>query len=94
MSHQISDSLTKFIEIKNKLAELEKRYEKYRKIIEQHMVENQISKINHTIDNDHYSIKKTASSRQSISKKDLPSDIWNKYCKSTSYHIITITKNK
>lgn len=33
-----SSELTKFIELKIKLDELQERYEKYRKIVEEHMI--------------------------------------------------------
>lgn len=93
-SLNISDSITKFIEIKTKLTELEKRYEKYRKIVENHMNDNELSKITHTIGDDTYSIKKTSMSRQSVCKKDLPADIWNKYCKTSMYNVINVNKIK
>jgi uncharacterized protein Yka (UPF0111/DUF47 family) len=89
-----SSELTKFIELKIKLDELQDRYEKYRKIIEDHMIKENITSIEHSIDNQKYKIKKSLLSRESISKKELPKDIWDKYCKSSSYTTLRITKIK
>lgn len=94
MSSNISEYLTKFIETKNKLAELEKRHEKYRKLVEEHMNSNEISNISHNIDDISYTIKKSLSSRQTISKKDVPQDVWNRYCKTSSFSVISVSKTK
>lgn len=86
--------LTKFIELKIKLDELQERYEKYRKIVEEHMIRENITSIEHSVDNQQYKIKKSLLSRESISKKELPKEIWDKYCKSSSYSTLRITKTK
>jgi len=86
--------LTKFIETKLKLDELQKRHDKYRKIIEEHMMNDGLTSLEHTVDSQKYKIKKSLMSRESISKKELPQDIWDKYCKSSSYTTLRITKAK
>ena len=46
---------------------------------------------------DSYCLKKTDITRSTISKADVPSDIWNRYSKKTSYssfHLNPIDKNK
>jgi len=88
----ISESLTKFIEIKNKLEELQKRHEKYRKVVEEHMIKEGVTELSHRIENDSYQIKKTLTSRETISKKELPRDVWERYSKSSSYSIIRVKK--
>jgi len=89
-----SNEISKFIEIKIKLDELQDRYEKYRKIVEEHMKEQEITSIEHTLDDKKYKIKKSFLSRESISKKELPKEIWDKYCKSSSYSTLRVTKMK
>jgi uncharacterized protein Yka (UPF0111/DUF47 family) len=89
-----SNELTKFIELKLKLDELQDRYEKYRKIVEEHMIRENLTSIEQSIDNQQYKIKKSLLSRESISKKELPKEIWDKYCKSSSYTTLRITKTK
>jgi len=84
----INESLTKFIEIKNKLEELQKRYEKYRKIVEDHMTKDGLTVLTH----DSYEIKKIPMHRETISKKELPKDVWEKYSKALSYSMIRVKK--
>lgn len=85
---------TKFIQIKQKLDELEERHDRYRKSIEEYMLKEGLTSIEHTVDGKTYNIKKSLMSRESISKKELPEDIWNKYCKSSSYTTIRVLKKK
>ncbi len=84
----------KFIETKEKLAELEKKYEKYRKMVEDLMIHDHTNLITHTYDDQSYQIKKTLSARQSVSKADLPQEIWEKYAKTSTFHIIRVDKVK
>lgn len=88
------EDISKFIEIKIKIDELQKRYDKYRKIIEDTMIQQGISSIEESFNGQNYKIKKSLMSRESISKKELPKDIWDKYCKSSSYTTLRITKIK
>ena len=90
----IAETITKLIETKQKLAELEKRHERYRKTIEDHMKTNSISTIQHKVGLDSYQVKKMVSSRQSISKSDLPVDIWEKYAKTSTFVVIRVDKEK
>jgi len=93
-SDNISESITKFIDIKQKIAELEKKHDKYKSIIDTYMSEKKLSKLEQNLDGESYIIKKTASSRESISKKDLPEDIWVKYCSTSRFNVITVNKQK
>jgi hypothetical protein len=94
MSNSITEYLTKFIETKHKIAELEKRHEKYRKIVEEHMNSNDLKNLSHSIDDTSYTIKKSLSSRQTVCKKDVPPEVWERYCKTSSFSIISVTKDK
>ena len=86
--------LTKFIETKIKLDELQKRHDKYRKIVEEYMLQEGFTSLEHILDNQKYKIKKSLMSRESISKKELPQEIWDKYCKSSSFTTLRISKAK
>lgn len=88
------DFLSKYIETKNKLKELEKKNEKYNKIIQEYMTKENINSLIHEHDNQKYKFKKSVISRDIISKKDLPLDIWDKYSKSSSYIMLALTKIK
>lgn len=88
------EDISKFIETKLKIDELQKRHDKYRKIVEEHMLQQGLTSIEKLVNGQNYKIKKSLLSRESISKKELPQDIWDKYCKSSSYTTLRITKLK
>ena len=90
----ISETISKFIETKNKLEDLQKRHERYRKIIEDYMINEGVVELSHELSNDSYQIKKTLTTRESISKKELPKEVWDRYSKTSSYSIIRIKKLK
>jgi hypothetical protein len=87
-----SEIIAKFIEAKQKLAEWEKRHEKYKTMIEEHMRERDLATLDHTIDDTSYQIKKLIMNRETLCKKDVPNDIWEKYSKSTRYTMIRVDK--
>jgi hypothetical protein len=87
-----SEIIAKFIEAKQKLAEWEKRHEKYKTMIEEHMRERDLATLDHTIDDTSYQIKKLIMNRETLCKKDVPNDIWEKYSKSTRYTMIRLDK--
>lgn len=88
------EDISKFIETKLKMDELQKRHDKYRKLVEEHMLQQGLTSIEKLVNGQNYKIKKSLLSRESISKKELPQDIWDKYCKSSSYTTLRITKLK
>lgn len=88
------EDISKFIETKLKMDELQKRHDKYRKIVEEHMLQQGLVSIEQTVNGQNYKIKKSLLSRESISKKELPQDIWDRYCKSSSYTTLRISKLK
>ena len=55
----IESTIAKFIETKNKLEDLQKRHERYRKIIEEHMISEGVVELTQKVDSDSYQIKKT-----------------------------------
>ena len=87
-----SEIIAKFIEAKQKLSEWEKRHEKYKNMIEEHMRERDLATLDHTIDDTSYQIKKLIMNRETLCKKDVPTDIWEKYSKSTRYTMIRLDK--
>lgn len=88
----IHESLTKFIESKQKLGEIEKRVEKYREMVDNYMKETGKDVLSHSIGSEKYVIKRTSSSRETVCKKDLPSEIWQKYYKTSRFSVINISK--
>jgi hypothetical protein len=92
MSKDINEALTKFIESKQKLSEIEKRVDKYREIVDNYMKECGKDSLEHLMGSEKYVVKRTSSSRESISKKDLPPEIWQKYYKTSRFSVINISK--
>jgi|Laugresu1bdmlbsd_1035121.scaffolds.fasta_scaffold06897_2 hypothetical protein len=92
--NDIKDYFSKYIETKNKLKELEKKADKYNKIIQDYMTKENINSFEHDHEDKTYKFKKSIVARESISKKELPSEIWDKYCKSTSYVMISMKEIK
>lgn len=90
----IESTIAKFIETKNKLEDLQKRHERYRKIIEEHMISEGVVELTQKVDSDSYQIKKTLMTRETISKKELPKEVWDRYSKASSFSIIRVKKLK
>jgi len=89
-----SEAITKFIELKEKLAEMEKKYEKYRLYIEKDMEKNGENEIHHSIGNRSYTITKSLMKRESLAKKDVPPKVWEECHKTVMYTVIRIKENK
>ena len=89
-----SEIIAKFIEAKQKLAEWEKRHDKYKTMIEEHMRDRDLTTLDQTVDEIPYQIKKLIINRETLCKKDVPADIWERYSKSTRYTMIRVDKNK
>ena len=90
----IESTISKFIETKNKLEDLQKRHERYRKIIEEHMISEGVVELTQKVDSDSYQIKKTLMTRETISKKELPKEVWDRYSKASSFSISRVKKLK
>jgi hypothetical protein len=89
-SSKLSDTISKYIEIKEKLSELEKKSEKYRDYIEHCMNKDDLSEMPYSS----YIIKKYVLTRETISKKDVPKSIWDEYHKKSSSTVIRILNKK
>lgn len=82
--------LQKWYEAKEKVAQLEKRIDKYKKIIDHKMNKQNTNKLTYK----NYSVNRRNSVRTSVCKADLPTDIWSKYCSRTSFSVFTVSKMK
>ena len=86
----IETLLERWSDAKVELAEIEKRIEKYKRLANKIMNNrdgNTISSYNHTL-------KRKDMSRTSISKQDVPDNIWEKYARKNTYTAYYLTKNK
>lgn len=83
---EISEKVEDWYKAKEKAAFYEKEAEKLKKKIINHMIQEQLDSIK-TVN---FSVTKKSISRESLSKKDVPDDIWKKYSKEISYDTYTI----
>jgi hypothetical protein len=90
--NDISELLKKWAETKKEISSLEKKCDKYKKYIDA-ILENNNSD---TVSSNEYILKKKIINKSTLSKNDVPKDIWNKYSKSCSYpaYFLTSTKTK
>jgi hypothetical protein len=73
--------LDKWYQTKQEIAELEKKLDKYKKIADKYFDYNDID----TISDSYFILKKREITKHTVSKKELPIDIWNKYSKESTY---------
>ena len=89
----IDNLLDNWYKTKQEISLLEEKCEKYKKVSTKLM--DQIEK--KSLKTTYYSLKKIDIIKNTISKKDIPVDIWNKYSKETKYssfYLNPIHKNK
>jgi hypothetical protein len=83
--------LQKWSEAKNEIINLEKKIEKYKRIASSIMDQQG----NNTVSSDDYTLRRKEMSRTTISKKNVPQDVWNKYSKLSKYKAYYLSeKNK
>lgn len=81
MDIDIDDLLSNWYKTKQEIILLEQKCEKYKKVAEKIMYQTEKD----ILKSDSYSLKKIDINRSTISKSDVPNDIWDKYSKKTSY---------
>jgi hypothetical protein len=84
----IEKDIEKYIHIKEELSLLEKKAEKYKERIDKYMNDNNILKI----DNNKSFVSRRLTSRNTISKQNVPKDIFEKYSTKTSYYVYNFKK--
>lgn len=85
-SKKVEELLEKWYSAKQEMAKLEKKCEKYKKLA------NDLMKGSNQLKAGDYSVIKRRQTRTMISKKDVPSDLWDKYAKLTSYDAFYVSK--
>jgi hypothetical protein len=88
MDDDINNLLDKWYEAKQEISSLEKKIEKYKMYIEDIMNKRNID----VLSSDKITVQRKEQNRTTISKKDLPSDIWDRYCKELFYNVFYISK--
>lgn len=88
--NDISNLLQKWNDTKKEIASLEKKCEKYKKYVDA-ILENNDSD---SLSSNNFILKKKIITKNTLSKNDVPKDIWNKYSKSCSYPAYYLTEKK
>jgi hypothetical protein len=86
----ISTLLQKWSETKAEIIELEKKIDKYKRLASKIMDKNG----DNTINSLEYKLIRKEMSRTTISKKDVPKEIWNKYSRNSIYTAYYLTEKK
>ena len=88
MNDDIENLLSKWHEAKQEISILEKKIEKSKSIATNLMDKENID----TITSNNFVLNRREQNRMTIGKKDLPEDIWNRYCKELFYNVFYISK--
>lgn len=86
----IEELLSNWFEAKQRLAELEKKCDKYK------LMADRIMNIRgeDTLKTRNFKLTKSDMERETLSKKDVPKDIWNMYAKVSSFSTFRLTPIK
>ena len=89
-SEDIDELLELWNTTKQKITELEKKCDKYKAYVEKLMEKRNINILSGT----QFTVNRTEVKRTSISRKDVPLDIWNKYANNNTYFMYHLKKLK
>ena len=87
--NEVDDLLTKWFDLKETITKLESKMKEYKVVGEQIMIKNNTDELKNKI----YCLKKKEITRSSISKDDLPDEIWERYSKKNTFSSFYISKN-
>ena len=86
----IKNLIQKWADAKTEIADLEKKINKYKRVVDRFMDE----KGNNTVTSSDYTLRRKEMSRATISKKNVPKKIWDEYSKSSTYKAYYLSKKK
>ncbi len=87
-SDKLETLLSEWNNLKRQLEKLNKQDERIKKLIHQELDTLDKDKL----ESDTYTVSRKKIYRDSLGKKDIPSNIWNEYKKSSSYYTLTLKK--
>lgn len=82
--------IRKYMEAKALISSLEEKADRYRKRIIEHMTKEGLT----SVKVDDYTAKMRVMRTEHVYKKDVPSDIWNRYKKESECTQLFVTQNK
>ena len=80
--------LNEFSKIKQQISQLEQKEKKMKLLIEDIMRDDGTNRL----DSENYTITKRSMKRSQISQKDVPSDIWSKYSKTSEFSVLYLKR--
>jgi hypothetical protein len=86
----IEELLERWKEAKDEIADLENKCDKYKRAVEKIMNSEDTNKLSAK----NICVTRRILNRESLSKKDIPKDIWEKYSKKLSYSAFYFSKKK
>jgi hypothetical protein len=86
----IAEMIVRWNDAREKIDDLEKQIKKYKQIATKYMDDQG----KNSIVLDDFVLKKRKITKRTISKKDVPENIWEKYSKETSYDAFYLTDNR
>ena len=86
----VKECITDYKQTCDKIRELEK----YKDTIHSKLTEYMKEKGQNSISNDQYIVKLTESSRDIVSKKNLPPDLWKQYKQTVSFSRLSVLSKK
>ena len=86
----VSQLLSKWADARNTISALEKKVDQYKKIMASHMQKNDIAKY----EDDFFIVRQTTQNRSIITKKSVPSEIWEAYATPHTTRFLLLTEKK
>lgn len=84
----IDNLLASWADAKEQISSLEHTIEKYKRLATRILNKNNTEQIN----NNTFTLRRRHISKRTVSKQDLPSDIWNQYSKQTEFTAFYLSK--
>lgn len=88
--NELESLASEWYQLKRQISQLKSKQDIIKHVIQEHL-ENEDET---DIDTNNYEISIIKRSRNIVLKKDIPSDIWNKYMTRKEYEILSIKKRK
>ncbi len=87
-SEELEKLLSEWSKIKQQLSQLETKEKKMKQLVEDIMSDEKTNKL----DSENYSVTKRIQKRSQVSQKDLPSDLWLKYSKTSEFSVLYLKR--
>ena len=85
---ELEKLLSEWSKIKQQLSQLETREKKIKQLVEDIMQDDKTNKL----DSENYTVTKRIQKRSQVSQKDVPSDIWSKYAKTSEFSVLYLKR--